>query len=212
MTQFLFVRHATHDFLAQKKIAGRRPGIHLNPTGKKQAEELARRLSVLPIEAIYCSPLERACETAAPLAEELSLEPKITGDFNEIDFGDWTGRAFVDLDCLPGWQRWNRFRSNAVAPNGESMVEAQARALQKVFELKNQYRMVAIFSHGDIIRAVLAHFLGISLDLFQRIEISPGSVSLVELEDDCVHIGYINLTPDNLTGMNVAVPADTTGC
>src|SRR5437868_12675394 len=106
MTQFLFVRHAAHDLLERGVIAGRQPGVHLNALGKKQAEQIAERLSTLPIDAIYCSPLERACETAAPLATMLNLPVQIAEEFNEIDFGAWTNCAFGDLDIVPLWQQW----------------------------------------------------------------------------------------------------------
>ena len=192
MTQFLFVRHAEHDLLARGIIAGRMPGVHLNAVGKKQAEQMAERLSTLPIDAIYCSPLERARETAAPLAAKLGLELQIADEFNEIDFGSWTNRDFAELDKIPEWQQWNHFRSSTITPGGESMLAVQARALQKISELSRRHAFVAIFTHGDIIRAVLAHFLGVHLDLFQRIELDASSASLVELETRCVRVRLVN--------------------
>jgi broad specificity phosphatase PhoE len=192
MTRFLFVRHAAHDLLSLGVIAGRQSGVHLNALGMKQAEQIADRLSVLPIEAIYCSPLERACETAAPLASRLGLPLQIAEEFNEIDFGDWTNCAFVELNGVPEWQRWNQFRSAACTPNGDSMLAVQARTLAKMFELRTCHEFVAVFTHGDVIRAVLAHFLGVHLDLFQRIEIDCCSASLVELDEQSIRVRLVN--------------------
>jgi broad specificity phosphatase PhoE len=192
MTRFLFVRHAAHDLLSRGVVAGRQPGVHLNGFGKKQAERSADRLSILPIEAIYCSPLERACETATPLASRLGLPLQIAEEFNEIDFGEWTNCAFVELNDLPEWRRWNQFRSAALTPSGDSMLAVQARALTKMLELHRWHTFVAVFTHGDVIRAVLAHFLGVPLDLFQRIQIDCCSASLVELDEHSVRLRLVN--------------------
>ncbi len=173
-------------------IAGRQTGVHLNALGQQQAEQIAERLSVLPLEAIYCSPLDRARETAAPLAAKLGLQLQIADEFNEIDFGAWTNCAFAELDKNSQWQQWNSFRSSAFTPAGDSMVAVQARALNKISELRENYGFVAIFTHGDVIRAVLTHFLGVHLDLFQRIEVAPASASLVELNTRDVRVRLVN--------------------
>ena len=211
MARFLFVRHAAHDLLTKQVIAGRQPGVHLNNFGKKQADEIAQALAPLPIEGVHCSPLERACETAAPLLERLKLPLQIAEEFNEIDFGDWTGQAFIDLDRLPQWQRWNAFRSSTIAPNGESMLEVQARGLRKIFDLNHKHRMVAIFSHGDVIRAMIAHFCGLHLDLFTRIEIAPASVSVVDVNRDGAKVVLVNGTAA-AAEISWLGRADTTEC
>jgi probable phosphoglycerate mutase len=192
MIRFLFVRHAAHDLMERGVIAGRQPGVHLNARGREQAQQLAERLSPLPIEAIYCSPLERACETATPLVNALRLPLQVADEFNEIDFGAWTGCTFAELKDVPEWQQWNSFRSTAVIPGGESMISVQARALKKTSELANRHEFIAVFSHGDVIRALLAHFLGIHLDLFQRIEIDSASASLIELGACSVRVRLVN--------------------
>lgn len=194
MTTYLFVRHATHDLMKRGVVAGRQSGVHLNDFGKQQAEQLAEQLASLPIEAIYSSPLERACETAAPLAAKLRLPLQIAAEFNEIDFGAWTGRSFQDLDDMPEWQQWNRFRSTALTPSGESMLAVQTRALAKISELRTRDGLLAVFTHADVIRAVLAHFLGVHLDLFQRIEIDDASVSVVQLDTCSVVVRLVNGT------------------
>lgn len=192
MTRFLLVRHGAHDLLTRGIIAGRQAAVHLNALGKKQAEQIAERLHGLPIDAVYSSPLDRARETAAPLAAKLGLPVQIADEFDEIDFGTWTNCAFAELDEVPEWQHWNRFRSTAVTPAGESMVNVQARALRKILELQRRHAFVVIFTHGDVIRAVLAHFLGVHLDLFQRIEIDAASASLIELDAQYVRVRLVN--------------------
>ena len=117
---------------------------------------------------------------------------QIAEEFNEIDFGAWTNCAFADLDKTPEWQQWNRFRSSAVTPGGESMLAVQARALSKILELQTRHACVAIFTHGDVIRAVLAHFLGVHLDLFERIEIDAGSASVIQLGARSVRMRLVN--------------------
>jgi broad specificity phosphatase PhoE len=191
MTNCLFIRHTAHDYLGNK-IPGRLPGVHLNASGVKQAEQLGERLSVLPIDAIYCSPLERACETAAPLAKRLKIEPRISEAFNEVEFGEWTNKTVADLDASPEWRNWNILRGSAAAPGGESMLEVQARVVREISGLRERYRCVAIFSHGDVIRGALAHYLGLHLDLLARLEIDPGSISLVQIYESAVVVRVVN--------------------
>jgi probable phosphoglycerate mutase len=191
MTNFLFIRHTAHDFLGQK-IPGRLAGVHLNALGVEQAEQLGERLSILPIDAIYCSPLERACETAAPLAKQLKIEPRISEAFNEVEMADWTDKTFSELDGLPKWRNWNAFRGSTAPPGGESMLDVQARVVRQVSELRERHGCVAIFTHGDVIRGALAHFLGLHVDLMARFEIDPGSVSLVQVYDAAVVVRVVN--------------------
>src|SRR5204863_218841 len=139
MTRLLFVRHGAHDLLSRGVIAGRQPGVHLNAIGESQATQIADTFSVLPIDAIYSSPLERAKETARPLANKLQLTPTVADEFNEIDFGDWTNCAFVEPEAVPQWQRWNHFRSSTLTPSGDSMLAVQARALSKIYEIRTRY-------------------------------------------------------------------------
>lgn len=190
-TNFLFVRHTAHDLLGIR-IAGRQIGVHLSARGEEQAEQLAARLSLLPVDAIYSGPLERVCETAAPIARLFNLPVQNAEEFTEIDFGDWTNCTFSELAEIPRWRRFNSFRSVTAPPNGELMLDAQARVLRKLEQLRQQHRFVVIISHGDVIRATLAHFLGMHLDLFQRIDIDPGGISLVEWGDDFACVRLLN--------------------
>jgi probable phosphomutase (TIGR03848 family) len=184
MTTFFLIRHGSND-LVGKAIAGRLPGISLNREGKRQAERLAVRLAKEPIELIFSSPLERAIETAVPLAKRLGLDIQISDALNEIDFGDWTRQTFEHLETLPRWQQWNSFRSGTRIPDGELMLEVQLRMVAEIHRLRKEYpdQTLALFSHGDPIRAALAYYLGVPLDLFQRIEVDPASASILALSD-----------------------------
>jgi probable phosphoglycerate mutase len=183
-TTFLFIRHGHHELLGKRFVA-RSPGVNLSERGRQQAQELARRLESAGIGAIYSSPMERARQTAAPLAEALGLDVRIAEELNEIDIGDWTNLTMEEIGREPGWRDWNAFRSCTLPPGGELMLEAQRRVVRLLWDLRRRHdgQTVALFSHGDIIRGAMAHFLGVHLDLFLRIEIDPASVSAVEVGD-----------------------------
>ena len=182
MSTLALIRHAAHDDLGHR-IVGRAPGVHLSPEGVRQATALAGQLGDDLIGALYSSPLERAIETAVPIAERLALDLAVAEELNELDFGSWTGRELAELDRIEAWRQFNRFRSSARIPGGETMVEVQARFLRLVERLCADHAggTVALVSHGDVIRAALAHYLGVHLDLLLRIEISPASLSVVRL-------------------------------
>jgi broad specificity phosphatase PhoE len=182
MTTFALIRHASHALLGHT-IVGRAPGVPLSPDGAREAERIAERLERSGIGALYSSPLERARATAAPVAARLHVDVQIADELNEIDFGDWTNRTLAELHELEEWRRFNVFRSTSRIPNGEAMAEVQGRMLRLIERLCSAHseQSVALVSHGDVIKATLAHCLGVPLDLFQRIEISPASVSLVRI-------------------------------
>ena len=190
-TNFLFVRHGAHDYLG-RAIAGRIAGVHLNELGRQQADHLAEKVSQLPIDAVYSGPLERVRETAEPIARKFDLPLEIDEAFNEIGIGDWEDCNFVELGEDPLWRRFNSFRSSTAPRGGELMLEVQARALRKLEELRGRHEFVLIVSHGDVIRAVMAHFLGTHLDLFFRIEIDPASLSLLEFGDGFAAVRLLN--------------------
>lgn len=195
MIKFLLIRHATTDSVG-KRLSGRTPGVSLNEAGQRQAQELAQRLARLPITAIYSSPLERALETAAPLAASLHLQPVICEDFMEMHFGEWTNCTFEDLQNQTGFKLFNTFRSSTQIPGGELMLEAQTRIITGLQKLRGQHphETIAVVSHADLIKAAVAYYAGIHLDLFQRIEISPASVSVIELYDETARLLLLNDT------------------
>jgi broad specificity phosphatase PhoE len=195
MTRFLLIRHALHS-LGGETIAGRLPEVHLSPDGERQAEELAQRLSSIPIGAIYSSPLERTCQTASALSSKLNVAFQVAPELIELDFGDWTGQTLDSLRPLEDWRRFNTFRSGARAPNGELMLETQSRMVGFMTALRDLHpnECVALVSHGDVIRSAVAYFLGIPIDLFLRFEISPASVSAVSIAEYGPWVTCVNHT------------------
>src|SRR5436190_22105232 len=128
MSLFYLIRHGAND-LVGNTLAGWMPDVHLNAEGQKQARALAERLEGVHLGRIITSPLERATETAAPIAGSTGLKIEIDAAFGEVHYGDWTGKKVKDLASDPKWIQWNRFRSAARIPNGESMLELQTRAV-----------------------------------------------------------------------------------
>ena len=184
MTTFLLIRHAATDLLG-RTLAGRAPGVHLNMEGEAQAQRLAQRLASAALTAVYASPLERALETAAPIGRRHGLEVVASHALMELDFGAWTGCTFDELSDQPQWRLFNTFRSGTRPPDGELMIEGQARIVAELTRLREHHPNgpVAIVSHADMIKAAVAHYLGVHLDLFHRIEISPASVTTVALHE-----------------------------
>lgn len=153
--------------------------MSLSRDGLEQAEIVADLLGVEPIAAVYSSPRERAWYTARGIADAHELKVEISGALDEVDFGDWTGMSFDALEGEPLWQQWNEARSSARPPEGESMAEAVARAVAALGAIAAAHdnESVAAVSHCDVIRGVIAHYLGLSLDNILRFDIDPASVS-----------------------------------
>lgn len=182
MTLIFLIRHGHNDW-ADKKLAGWTPGVHLNPNGRKQAEALVERLESIPFEAVYSSPLERTLETAAPLARARGLKVNRQRDVGEVDYGDWQGKSLKQLSKKKEWTVVQVAPSMMRFPNGESLREMQNRAVAGVERIAAQHPKgtVAIFSHGDVIKAIVAHFIGMPLDAFQRLMIAPASVTVLSM-------------------------------
>jgi probable phosphoglycerate mutase len=181
--RILLIRHASVDPIG-KAIVGRRRGVHLNERGRFEAEQLVGRLSETKLEAIYCSPMERTQETAEPLARSKRMDVLTRDEFTEIDFGEWTGKVFAELDKLPEWHRFNQCRSVGRIPGGESMPEVVQRMVRGIEAVCEQHRSgtIAIVSHCDPIRAALVHYTGMNLDSMLRLAIAPASISAVDVE------------------------------
>jgi|YNPBryantNP2012_1023418.scaffolds.fasta_scaffold01745_7 probable phosphomutase (TIGR03848 family) len=178
-TRLLLIRHAHNDYLDSRRLAGRTPGVHLNDKGRGQAQALADRLKSWPITAIYSSPLERARETAAPLAEARGLPIQVLDDLNETDCGEWTGQAIDELIKTELWLKMQSCPSAAAHPGGEGIVAVQARMVRALDALCAAHRggLIAVFSHADPIKAALAHYTGLHIDLFQRLVVDPAAIS-----------------------------------
>lgn len=197
MTTFLLIRHALHEF-GGHRIAGRTPDVNLSLDGLVQAERLGERLKDLKVDALYCSPILRCRQTAERIAAHHDLQINVDESITELDFGDWQGGAIADLDEQELWRRFNAFRSGTRAPNGELFLETQLRIVRFLLELSDRHpnQTVAVVSHADVIRAALLHFLGMPMDQFLRLEISPASITTVAIAPYGPWVLGINHTGD----------------
>lgn len=195
MTTLFLIRHAENDFMRQHKLAGWLPGIHLNDRGLAQAQALVPLFESARLEAVYSSPLERALETAAPVARAHGLSVQRRADLGEIQYGRWQGQPLSRLRRLKLWTQVQTAPSLVTIPEGESFRHAQARMIEVLERLRAQHRgAIACFSHADPIKLALSHFLGQPLDLFQRLMIDPASVSTLAFAEGRVRVIGINDT------------------
>ena len=197
MTVLLLIRHA-HTDAAGKRLTGWARGVHLNDRGRLEAQTLADRLAELPIRAVYSSPLERCRETAGPLARRLGLPIVTRRELLEVDYGDWTGRPISGLRRTKRWRTVQQAPSRARFPGGESLLEVQTRASAEVerIALAHPADAVAVVSHADVVRVLLAHYLGMPLDGLQRLGVEPASVSVLALADGHTRLLKVNDTGD----------------
>lgn len=184
MPVLLLIRHGDNNFLKEHKLPGRLPGIHLNEEGVEQAKELARTLASLPLSAIYTSPLERAIETATPLAQAQHLNLKTIPSLNDTDVGRWAGRS---------WEILQRTRISRTVykdpltfrfPEGESFLEVQTRVIRSLQSISSSHsteERIAIVFHADPIKLALAHYLDMPLASFQRLTVQTGSISILSI-------------------------------
>ena len=195
MTHILLIRHAVNDFVKTGKLAGWTPGVHLNDEGKAQAEALGKRLADAPIKYLYSSPLERTMETAEAIRQyHPNLEIRQKDGIAEVRYGDWEGMEISKLSTRKMWHVVQQYPSRASFPNGETMRGVQTRAVNAIEELALAHpaEMVVVVSHADLIKMIMAHFLGMHLDAFQRIVIAPASVSSLLLGYGRPYIGTMN--------------------
>ena len=205
-TLVLLVRHGQTPTTGST-LPGRAPGLHLAETGQAQTQAAADRIAALKeVAAVYASPLERTRETAKPIAAARGLKVQIERGLLEADFGDWTGAKLKDLMKLPEWQTVQRYPSGFRFPNGESFAEMQTRivgALDKLVARHPGETIVAV-SHADPIKAALAQALGTHLDLFQRIIVSPCSISAVLYGPTGPAVLAANSTGDDLSRLGLS--------
>jgi probable phosphoglycerate mutase len=181
-TRLVLVRHAV---TAQTGplLSGRAPGIDLSDKGREQAKALGERLAKLPVAIVYASPIERTTQTAAAVAEHHGLEVQALPGVIEADYGEWTGGKLSELAKTDLWKTVQRAPSRARFPDGESLAEMQTRMVTALEEVVARHpgELVVVVSHADPIKAAIAHYTGVHLDLFQRIVVSPASVTVFEL-------------------------------
>jgi probable phosphoglycerate mutase len=189
----LLIRHGDTDATG-KVLVGRTPGVHLNQAGLAQAEGLVERLKEIPIGALYSSPLERALETAKPLARARDLTVQADSGLLEVDYGAFTGKSLKQLQRTDQWKRLHARPGDFRFPGGEALHETQARVVGTLERILNAHPKdcVAAFSHGDAIRTGIAHLLGVHLDLYQRIHVGTASVSALLLGDAAPRLLLLN--------------------
>ena len=179
-------------------MAGRLPGVHLNERGQKQAAELAEALKQIPIKAVYSSPLERAVETAEPIAEGRKLEIQLRPELMDNDIGTWQGRSLKQLRRVKKWKIVQEAPSRFTFPGGESFLETQARIASCLDEIAASHKpkdVVAIVFHADPIKLAVAHYLGMPLDHFQRLGCDTGSVTVLYVSETGAHLLKLNQSP-----------------
>jgi broad specificity phosphatase PhoE len=181
-TRVLLIRHASVDAIGVW-LAGRLEGVHLNQRGQMEAQQLVDRLSGISLDAIYSSPLERAQQTARPVAIARDLLVTAQKELTDVHFGHWTGKSFKELNELPEWHHFNRHRSTGRIPGGESpqaLVQRMVAAIEAI-RAQHEGETVAIFSHCDPIRFAIAHYLAIDLDSLLEVAIDPASISVLDI-------------------------------
>jgi broad specificity phosphatase PhoE len=196
MTKVLLIRHAHTEAVGQY-LAGRAHGVPLSDQGIAEAQRLGAALHGVPLDGIYASPLERATATAHAIAHGRDHHVITRDDLTEVDFGEWTGKTFAELDALPAWRTFNHRRAIAVVPNGEPAPAVQARIVSAVDALVRAHpsQTIAIVSHADVIRGAVLHYLGIPLDHYHRITISPASVTAFAFGGDAPRVLHMNWSP-----------------
>jgi len=198
MPLLLLIRHGENDYSKKMRIAGRMPGVHLNTAGLKQAESLAEALAKAPIKAIYSSPLERAKETALPIAKASGIRVITEKGILESDVGDWQGKSIRRLALNRYWQIVQRTPSRAGHPGGETFLQSQTRMVSTLDTICQKYKgveLIVCVSHADMIKLAIAHYIGLPLDKFQRLACDTGSASLLMITESSAQLLWINRRP-----------------
>jgi probable phosphomutase (TIGR03848 family) len=201
MPLLLLIRHGENDFTKKHKLAGYTPNVHLNERGQSQAQALADALKEVPIKAIYSSPLERAVETATPIAAARELEIQNEAGLLETNVGKWQGRSLAALRLQKHWKVVQNAPSRAQFPEGETFYECQTRIVAALDSISRKYKpqdIVACVFHADPIKLAIAHYIGLPLDHFQRLSCDTGSLTAL----------YVNESGANLIKLNQRPPFD----
>jgi broad specificity phosphatase PhoE len=184
-SRFVLVRHGTCA-LTPEVLLGRALDAPLDPVGRAQAQAAADRLRECQVRRVDASPRLRTRQTAATIAAACGVRVQVATALDELDFGDWAGRRFADLDADPRWQAWNSDRDSATTPASDSMAAVRARALAW---LQAQVPVPAatiqvVVTHAEVIRALLLPALGLPFSAWSRLEIAPGSCTWVRLRGE----------------------------
>jgi len=200
MTLLLLIRHGENDYVKTGRAAGRMPGVHLNERGREQAEALGRALADVPLKAIYSSPLERALETAEPIARVRSLTVHPDAGLLESDIGKWQGKSWRVLRLTKAWKIVQNSPSRFRFPDGESFPEMQTRIASALEHMIKKYNkphnnIVAVVFHADPIKLAVSHFLGLPLDHFQRLGCDTGSLTALHVSESGANLLKLNQHP-----------------
>jgi broad specificity phosphatase PhoE len=215
---FLLVRHGENDLIKQGRLGGRLPGVHLNEAGRTQAQATARVIAQAktqadaqaaarkqaqkpvepPVWKLYSSPMERAVETAEPVAQAFGLEIVLRPGLLETDCGDWAGKTVKSRRRLKAWREIQNNPSQFRFPGGETFVECQQRIVGEIEFLRTQHApqdIVICVSHADPLKLLVAHYLGLPLDNFQRLSIDPASITILHLDESASRLLALNVVP-----------------
>ena len=206
MATVLLIRHGRTSANAAGVLAGWSPGVFLDEVGTAQVRELAGQVSELDLKAIVSSPLDRTLETSQELSNAISATGKeisirIDERIGECRYGDWTGKTLSELSENELWPAVQAHPASVRFPGGESLLEMQHRAVSCIRDLNAEFgssSTYAVVSHGDVINAILADALGMHLDHFQRIQVSPASVSVVRYTPARPFVAAVNVSAQGL--------------
>ena len=187
MARIVLLRHA-HSVANEKNLlAGRTPGIALSKTGRDQALQLVNRLGAITFDEIAVSPMQRCRETIDPWLTSSNAKSRVVTDdsISEVDYGSWSGKSLASLRRKSEWKVVQDFPSQMVFPEGESLLEMQGRALSGFYRLNSVKGKGPrlLVSHGDVIKSIVAHCLGMHLDQFQRLVIEPASITIIDTDN-----------------------------
>lgn len=198
MPLLLLIRHGENDFTKKHKLAGHTPDVHLNERGQSQARALADALKDVPIKAIFSSPLERAVETAEPIAAALGLQTQLESGLMETNVGKWQGRSLASLRLQKYWKVIQNAPSRAQFPEGETFYECQARIVTALDSIARKYKpqdIIACVFHADPIKLAVAHYIGLPLDHFQRLSCDTGSLTALYVSESGANLIKLNQRP-----------------
>lgn len=209
------MRHALTP-ITGTKLTGRLPGFSLSDKGREQADATGSRLAEAPLKAIYSSPLERCVETAEAIAKHHKLPVQTMEELSEVDYGDWQGKTMKALYQSKGWQKLRARPADFRFPNGETIREAQTRGITAIEKLraKHKDKAIVVCSHADMIRLMVAGYMGLGIDLYDRITVAPASISTVSLGDGTprlFNVGDAGSYQELFEGLKAAKPATAGG-
>jgi probable phosphomutase (TIGR03848 family) len=187
MSRIVLLRHAHSTANSKNILAGRTPGIVLSHKGEEQSMSLVERIGATSFDAVVVSPMQRCLQTVTPWleVEGRGIRPVVDEGFSEVDYGDWTGKSLSVLRRKKLWSVVQDRPSQMVFPGGESLLAMQARAITsfyRVDKLKGKKPRLVV-SHGDVIKSIVAHVLGMHLDQFQKLIIDPASFTIIETDN-----------------------------